>query len=309
MIPRNFRHLLFAGLIFLLPSCHRVNHSPEGVVATLSGKPISSTDLRETARFIGLDNLTNRPLDTWSPVLASLVLRETVYDRLLEERAEKIGLEVTPEEVDEERKRLAKRSAPSSSRSPYVPPDSLVRRKLLLEKAAKEVAPAHEVTLKELKAVYKRNLVHFTVPERAVVKDIVVRSEEEGKAILAALAAGNSFSALAKAKSLSPEGKKGGLLPPFAMGEMPAPFNRVFSMKPGEVSPLISSPYGYHILKLVSLMPAHVRSFSDVKASIRKRMIRKIRKKELGDWISKELQQHPLIILPRYRPLLSVNGS
>ena len=80
-------------------------------------------------------------------------------------------------------------------------------------------------------------------------------------------------------------------------------------MKPGEVSPLISSPYGYHILKLVSLMPAHVRSFSNVKASIRKRMIRKIRKKELGDWISKELQQHPLIILPRYRPLLSVNGS
>lgn len=309
MIPRNFRPLLFAGLIFLLPSCHRASHSPEGVVATLSGKPISSTDLRETARFIGLDNLATRPLDTWSPVLASLVLRETVYDLLLEERAQKIGLTVTPEEVDEERNRLAQSSAPSRSRSPYIPPDSLVRRKLLLEKAAKEVAPAPEVTLKELKAVYRRDLVHFTVPERAVVKDIVVRSEEEGKEILAALAAGNSFSALAKAKSLSPEGKQGGLLPPFAMGEMPAPFNRVFSMKPGEVSPLISSPYGYHILKLVSLIPSHVRPFARVKESIRKTMIRKVRRKELGDWFSKELRQHPLTILPRYRPLFSMNGS
>ncbi|EQD23924.1 MAG: hypothetical protein D084_Lepto4C00666G0001, partial [Leptospirillum sp. Group IV 'UBA BS'] len=203
MTPRRCRHLFLTGLfLLLLPSCNRENHSPEGVVATLSGTPVSSEELRETARFIGLESLSSRPLDTWSPVLASLVLRETVYDRLLDEKAKKAGLDVSPGEVDEERKRLAGISAPSPSRSPYLPPETLIRRKLLLEKVTEEVAPAPKITTRELRTAYRQDLAHYTLPERAVAKDIVVRSEDEGKAILAALAAGNSFSALAKAKSL-----------------------------------------------------------------------------------------------------------
>ena len=162
------------------------------------------------------------------------------------------------------------------------------------------------MTLRKLKEDYKSHLAHYTLPERAEAKDIVVRSEDEGKAILAALAAGSSFSALSKAKSLSPEGKNGGLLPPFAMGEMPSPFNRLFSMKPGEVSPLIPSPYGYHILKLVRMIPAHVRKFASVKSSIRKKIVRRARRKELEDWFSKEMSRNPLVVLPRYRPFLSL---
>ena len=307
MIFRRFRHALIPGLILLaLPACHRNPSTPEGVVATLSGEPVSSEDLRETARFIGLEALASRPLDSWSSSQADIVLRETVYDRLLERKGKEIGVEVSPEEVAAERKRLVETGAPSPARSPYSPPDSFIRRKLMLEKTSRKVAPAPEVTLRELRDDYKRHLAHYTIPERAEAKDIVVRSEDEGRAILAALAAGSSFSALAKVKSLSPEGKEGGDLPPFAMGEMPAPFNRVFSMKPGEVSPLIPSPYGYHILKLVRMIPAHVRGFSSVKASIRKKIVRRLRRKMLADWFSKEMRRQPLVIRPRYRALLSL---
>jgi peptidyl-prolyl cis-trans isomerase C len=306
MISRGFRQALISGLIFLaLPACQGKPPSSEGVVATLSGKPISSDDLRESARFIGLEALASRPLSSWSSSQAGLVLRETVYDRLLEEKGKEIGVEVSPDEVAAEKKRLEETGAPSRSRSPYSPPDSFIRRKLLLEKVSREVAPAPDVTLRELKDDYKSHLPHYTLPERAEAKDIVVRSEDEGKAILSALAAGSSFSALAKAKSLSPEGKNGGLLPPFAMGEMPPPFNRLFSMKPGEISPLIASPYGYHILKLVRMIPAHVRKFSSVKGAIRKKIVGRARRKELADWLSKELHRNPLVILPRYRSLLS----
>ncbi len=307
MISRRLLQALFSGLIFIaLPACQGKPPSSEGVVATLSGKPISSNDLRETARFIGLDALASRPLDSWSSSQASIVLRETVYDRLLEEKGKELGVEVSSDEVAAEKKRLEETGAPSPAHSPYSPPDSFIRRRLILEKTSRKVAPAPDVTLRKLKEDYKSHLAHYTLPERAEAKDIVVRSEDEGKAILAALAAGSSFSALSKAKSLSPEGKNGGLLPPFAMGEMPSPFNRLFSMKPGEVSPLIPSPYGYHILKLVRMIPAHVRKFASVKSSIRKKIVRRARRKELEDWFSKEMSRNPLVVLPRYRPFLSL---
>ncbi len=301
-----FRTFFLAGLIsFFLSACNRERHFPEGVVATLSGTPISSEELRETARFVGLEPLASRPLDTWSPVLGSLVFRETVFDRLLEDKAKRDGISVTDEEVAALRTCLSKSGAPSHSNTPFSPPDNLLRRKLLLEKVALEIAPPPSIPLRQVKADYQLEHDRFTAPEKALVKDIVVRSEEEGTAIIAALAAGSSFSALAKAKSLSPEGKVGGLLPPYAMGEMPDPFNRVFSMKPGEVSPLISSPYGYHILKLMAIIPSQQRAFSSVKEEIRRRLIATARRKILDQWLEKELHLHPVIVLPHYRHLLS----
>ena len=306
MIRSSVRTISGAGiLLFLLSACHREAHFPEGVVATISGKPVSSEELRETARFIGLGKLASRPLDSWSPILASLVLRETVYDRLLMQKAQQAQIEVTADEISREQRRLSTSGAPSSANSPYLPPEAFIKRKLILEKAAEEIAPETSLSGKTLKTYYQIHRDRFTLPERALVKEITVRSEDEGKAILTALAAGNSFEALAKAKSLSPEGKNGGLLPPFAMGEMPTPFNKAFSMKPGEVSPLISSPYGYHILTLVSIIPSHLRPFSSVKEEIRKTLLKQSRKSTLDAWFSRELQRNPVVILPHYRHLLS----
>ena len=113
MISRRLLQALFSGLIFIaLPACQGKPPSSEGVVATLSGKPISSNDLRETARFIGLDALASRPLDSWSSSQASIVLRETVYDRLLEEKGKELGVEVSSDEVAAEKNVWRRRGPP-----------------------------------------------------------------------------------------------------------------------------------------------------------------------------------------------------
>lgn len=300
---------LLAGILLLFCSCHKGENPAGVVVATLSGQPISEGDLQESARFVGLPDLSLKPLDTWPSHELKIIFQETVVDRLLLEKAKSIGLTVRESQVTEERRQLSLSSSPTGSSLPFTPPDDLIRRRILLEKTARVVAPAQDIGTAALKAYYKGHMDRFTIPEKAVVRDIVVRSEDEGKAILDAIKAGNSFSALAKAKSLSPESRNGGLLPAFALGEMPSPFYRAFSMKPGDVSPLISSPYGYHILKLVQIVPSSVRPFSAVRDRIRDAMNRSSRTLALRSWVLAEIQKKILVIRPAYLPTLSMMGG
>ncbi len=298
------KRLLPLLLLLFLASCHPGN-SPEGAVATLAGKPVTVSDLRETARFMGMGKIASRPFDEWSPSLEKTVFTETLYDRLLLETAQKQGLSVTDEEIRTEADRIASLSSPDAGAA-VRPSDDLVRRELLLAKAVAFLAPLPEVSSKDIRAAYTRDKDHYAFPERAVVRDIVVRSEDEGKAILSALASGSSFSALAKAKSLSPESANGGLLAPFALGEMPAFFSSAFTMKPGSVSPLLSSPYGYHILKLLKILPAGIRPFKKVKGRIERHLQEQARKDFLAHWFSDTLNSEHLEIAPKYAPTLSI---
>ncbi len=291
-------------LLILVASCHPKSPATEGAVATLAGKPVTVSDLRDTARFMGTGKATERPFETWPPALAKTVFEETLFDRLLLESAEKRGVTISPEELQEEKKKIAALSAPEGG-SPATLSDDLVRKKLLLQKVTALIAPLPEIPRKAALADYNRHKDHFSLPERALVRDIVVRSENEGKAILSALATGNSFSALAKAKSLSPESAEGGLLPPYSLGEMPALFSVAFSMKPGEISQLLSSPYGYHILKLVKILPPRTPPFREVRERIERHLQEQSQKLALAQWFAEKVRADNLSVLPKFAATLS----
>jgi peptidyl-prolyl cis-trans isomerase C len=305
----RFRGLIPGLLLLIVCSCNKPVEPIGRVVATLGGKTISVNDLKETAQFVGLNDLALRPLDKWPQALKKTIFQETVYDRLLLDNARHEGVSITDEEIASERERLVKAASPSGQSDHFSPSEALLRRKLLLEKSAATIAPPPRIGTKVLKAYYLEHKDRFSVQEKVIVRDIVVRSENEGNSILAALNGGNSFSALAKAKSLSPEAQNGGLLPPYAMGEMPSPFYRAFSMKPGEVSPLIPSPYGYHILKLLKIIPPSVRPFSDVKDLIRSEIDLEAENRALKNWFSEQLAKTPLVIRPHYKQDLSFPTS
>ena len=305
----RFRRLIPGLLLLIICACNKQGEPTGRVVATLGGKTISVNDLKETARFVGLNDLALRPLDKWPQPLKKTIFQETVYDRLLLDNARQEGVSITDEEIAHERDRLVDAASPSGQSDRFSPSEALLKRKLLLEKSAATVAPPPRVGSKVLKAYYLEHKDRFTVQEKVIVRDIVVRSENEGNSILAALNGGNSFSALAKVKSLSPEAKNGGLLPPYAMGDMPSPFYRAFSMKPGEVSPLIPSPYGYHILKLLKVIPSSVRPFSEVKDLIRSEIDLEAENRALKIWFSDQLAKTPLVIRPHFKSDMSFGTS
>lgn len=82
------------------------------------------------------------------------------------------------------------------------------------------------------------------------------------------------FAALAKQYSQDPgSATNGGDLGMFGRGSMVKPFeDSVFSLKAGEVSGLVQTDYGYHIIKLHTIKPAKVQSLSEVKNLIVQRL-------------------------------------
>ena len=79
---------------------------------------------------------------------------------------------------------------------------------------------------------------------------ILVKTEAEAKAVLERIKKGEKFTSVATQVSLCPSGKKGGDLGSFTRGKMVKEFeNAAFALKKGEISALVKTKFGYHVIK------------------------------------------------------------
>ena len=85
---------------------------------------------------------------------------------------------------------------------------------------------------------------------RVRASQIVVPTLEEAKTILRELRRGMKFDAAAREYSITPEAKAGGLLGWFEPDQMPSLYQQCFNMWPGQLSQVLSSEYGFVILKV-----------------------------------------------------------
>ncbi len=125
---------------------------------------------------------------------------------------------------------------------------------------------------------YKVNPKNFQSNEEVEASHILIRfgddkdaAKAKAEAILADLKNGADFATMAKDKSEDPgSGAKGGDLGRFGRGRMVKPFeDAAFALtKPGQLSGLVESQFGYHILKLKTHDMPHVRSFAEVKEQL-----------------------------------------
>ena len=88
------------------------------------------------------------------------------------------------------------------------------------------------------------------MPDKVHCAHILVKSESEAKAVLERLKKGEKFGNVARAVSRCPSGKKGGDLGTFTRGKMVKDFEKAaFALGKGEVSGLVKTQFGYHIIK------------------------------------------------------------
>jgi peptidyl-prolyl cis-trans isomerase C len=127
----------------------------------------------------------------------------------------------------------------------------IARRQVLVEELLRQkVGPASQVTEDEVKKAYEENRPMLTT-ETVKVSHIMVRTEEEAEAIEAELKAGKSFEELAKAKSQDQgSAEKGGALGTLSRGQTEPEFEAAaFALKDDEVSEVVKTQYGYHVIK------------------------------------------------------------
>ncbi|MCG9126753.1 peptidyl-prolyl cis-trans isomerase [Candidatus Poribacteria bacterium] len=164
------------------------------------------------------------------------------------------------------------------------------------------VNPEEFVTQTDIENYYTQNQSEFTTPEvvkaRHILKnlpndatdeekaEIKTAAEELLKTVNAELASGASFADLAKTHSEGPSGANGGALrggnpnlPPgdyFARGDMVKPFEETCFdvLQPGEVSGLVETSFGYHIIKLEEKLQGSIKPFPEVENEIRGKVVK-----------------------------------
>jgi len=156
-----------------------------------------------------------------------------------------------------------------------------VRRNILIEEMVKRrVVPRISVSDEEVRRAYEDNKSLFSV-ETVAVSHILVKSQAEAESLRKQLEAGKDFAELAKAHSEDAGSKeKGGSLGMISRGQTETEFEEeAFRLKDGEISPVVKTQFGYHVLKGGAHGTA-VKPLGEVKEQIRQAMVQ-IRQQEM----------------------------
>lgn len=227
--------------------------------------------------------------------LKASVLNQLIERRLVLDQAMAYGISVSEGTVDAEIRRLQadypEKGFERAMKANYVDLSEWRRRlkeKLIIERTV-EAALVNEVqvTEDEVLRYYRNHGGEFSQPERVRARHIVVRTRDEAEVLRARILAGERFEDLARAHSLSPEKEQGGDLGVFAKGEMPPEFNQAFSLAVGQVSPVIESPYGFHLLVVTEKLPARIPTFEEVREEVRRRYEQERREAAYQEWLKR----------------------
>ena len=135
----------------------------------------------------------------------------------------------------------------------------------------------------DIERYYNDNIEQYTTPEQVRASHILFRTEGKDEAVVKAKAedvlkqakGGSDFAALAKQYSDDEaNAKNGGDLDYFGRGRMVPQFDQVaFTMEAGQISDLVKTEYGYHIIKLTDKKPGSSRAIGDVRQQITEQLV------------------------------------
>jgi peptidyl-prolyl cis-trans isomerase C len=147
-----------------------------------------------------------------------------------------------------------------------------LRQRLVVQRVMRDYQEAPVLSDDEIKAYYEQNQRLFSGAQIHAAH-ILVKDETLAKQLRAELdAQPDKFDELAKTNSVdTATAARGGDLGFFGQGRMVAEFERAaFALeKPGDLSPVVQTPFGYHIIKLIERKDGPAKPFDDVKDRIR----------------------------------------
>jgi len=224
-------------------------------------------------------------------------IRKLVVLKLLDEEIEKEGITVSDQEVDEKIAEMAQQQSQPMTVEQLL--DAVqeggksietfkaeTRRQLGYDKLFLEwVDGKNIVTEQEAQTYFDEHPDEFRQPESVTVSHILVRPIDEtdpnswaeartrAEDLLKQIREGANFADVAMDHSDCPSSSVGGRLKPIIKGDMVDSFEKVaFSLKQGEISDIVKTQFGYHIIKQHEHRPEVVKTFAEVKDGIMEKL-------------------------------------
>jgi peptidyl-prolyl cis-trans isomerase C len=227
--------------------------------------------------------------DAKDKVLKGLVDRE-----LLIQQSKKLGIVMSDAELNDQIAGLKKRFSTEEQFTDALKQMNLteaqlkeeLRQDMAIKKMIdQEVGSKVTVTDQEAKAFYDAHPDYFKTPEMVRASHILIKvdpkatdadkakAREKIAAIQKKVQEGGDFAALAKESSECPSSANGGDLNYFQRGQMVGPFEEAaFSLKPGTVSAIVETQFGYHLIKVTDKKEPGVTPYEEIKDRIEKHL-------------------------------------
>lgn len=128
-----------------------------------------------------------------------------------------------------------------------------------------------QVSEQDIKNHYNTHIDEFKKDEEVLLHQILLKDKDQATRISGILKNfPRRFEEIARSESQSSESEKGGMMGYFERGQLPKEMEDVvFSLRPNEISPIVESPYGYHIFKVTQKKNQRVLFLDSVKEEIR----------------------------------------
>jgi parvulin-like peptidyl-prolyl isomerase len=193
------------------------------------------------------------------------LLENMLKERILVQRAREIGLEEDENVSSQIRAAIEKIKKEREEKIKINTQQPLVDAVMKVE-----IYDKVKLSEEEIEEYYEENKEDFIKDEEYHLRHILVETLEEAEAVLEKISGGADFAELAKERSLCSSGEKGGDLGFIARGRTVKPFEDAgFALKVGEISEVVKTEFGYHIIKLEEeISPERQRTLEEAKIEI-----------------------------------------
>jgi len=239
-----------------------------------SGKPVDAVRFAEIKKII-LESLINRELLFQESKKKGIVIGEPevtpAYNSLIEDMPREIDLETFFKELDFSEEKIK---------------DELRRVIAIQRLLDQELAIDDTVSEKEMKNFYDSNIGQFIIPGPVHASHILIKADlksnesknaqarKQIETIQERLRNGEDFAKMAKMYSQGPSGIKGGDIGWLRHGQTVRPFEAAaFALEPGEISDIVETRFGYHLIKMLEKRPETIIAYQDVKDTLMEHLI------------------------------------
>ena len=260
------------------------------VVARVNGEAVTKADFDEAVKELEASAGQPVPADQRNQVLRG-VLDQLIGYRLLVQETKARKITVADAELDARIAEIRKQFPSEDAFKQVLTQRSLTvdklrtdaRDDLMVSKMLQaEIGTKAAVTAAQVNEFYQQNPSQFQQGERVKASHILIAFPENADAaakqaaranaevVLKDVKAGKDFAALAKANSQDPgSAVNGGDLGFFQQGQMVPPFDAVaFKLSPGEISELVETTFGYHIIKVAEKSASRTMPLDDVRPQL-----------------------------------------
>lgn len=249
--------------------------------------------------------------------LVKAATQRLIEQKMLAQEARRRGLEPDQERVEEVYQQTIQRAGGLASLNEQLGRagtsaqqlrDAFAEADLVRVLVDREIRPGIRVSDEEIAKEFADNPDAFSFPERVKARHIVIASKPEDGAETRAAArakaeaarkrvlAGEDFAAVAREVSEDPAAANGGDLGVFSRDMMVEPFaNAAFALEPGQVSEVVETQFGFHVIKVEEKRAARAMTLDEVRPRLREMLVTQQLTERIGQLIE-QLRQKAAIV-------------